>query len=163
MKDWKYVPKAKQAPLDEMTPVASVMPEPEETPESFASKNAKTITFVVVLVLLLALFGPISVFTIYRQLTGVREHEGDVMTEADLVELGTLGDNFRVAHIRRFERSESKSDGHRTYIIKMEKYILNVVEDEETGEVIVCLLTERDSGDSIDIRLEDVEAFLASH
>ena len=163
MKDWRYVPKAKRAPLDEATPVTSETTETEETPEGFASKNAKTITFVVMLVLFLVLFGPISVFTIYRSLTDIREYEGEVMTEDDLIMLGNLGVDFRAAYIQSYERSESKSDGRRTYIIKMEKYILNVVEDEETGEVIVCLLTDRDSGDCVDIRSVDVEAFLASH
>ena len=163
MKDWRYVPKSKQAPLDETTPVTSETTEIEETPEGFASKHAKTITFVVMLALFLVLFGPISVFTIYRSLTGVREYDGEVMTEEDLVALGNLGVDFRASYIRGYERSESKNDGRRTYIIKMERYILNVVEDEETGEVIVCLLTDRDSGDCVDIRAVDVEEFLASH
>jgi hypothetical protein len=163
MKDWRYVPKAKQEPLDEMTPVTIETAEKEEKPEGFASKNAKTITFVVMLVLFLVFFGPISVFTIYRSLTDIREYKGDVMTEDDLIALGNLGVDFRASYLADYERSESESDGRRTYIIKMEKYILSVVEEEETGEVVVCLLTERDSGDSVDIRSADVEAFLASH
>lgn len=163
MRDWKYTPKAKQATLDEDTSVTVKTEDPEETPEGFASKNAKTITFFVTLAVLLLLIGPVSVFTIYRQMTGVREYEGEMMTEADLITLGNLGTDFRATHIQSFERSESKNDGRRTYIVKMEKYILNVVENENTGEVIVSLLTDRDSGDCIDIRISDVEAFLASH
>ncbi len=163
MKDWKYTPKAKQTPLDAAEPVESATAEPEETPEGFASKHAKTITFLVTLAVLLLLIGPVSVFTVYRQMTGIREYKGDVMTEADLVALGDLGGDFRAAHIQGYERSESENEGRRTYIIKTEKYIFNVLEDEETGEVLVCLLTDRDSGDSIDIRVADVEAFLASH
>jgi hypothetical protein len=146
-----------------MTPVTIETAEKEEKPEGFASKNAKTITFVVMLVLFLVFFGPISVFTIYRSLTDIREYKGDVMTEDDLIALGNLGVDFRASYLEDYERSESESDGRRTYIIKMEKYILSVVEEEETGEVVVCLLTERDSGDSVDIRSADVEAFLASH
>ena len=156
--EWKYRPKSK-----DMSPDAKDATEVEETPEGFASRNAKTITFLVTLAVLLLLIGPISVFTIYRQLTGIREYDGEVMTEEDIILLGNLGVDFRASYLRGYERSESKSDGRRTYIVKTEKYILNVVENEETGEVIVSLLTDKDSGDCIDIRVSDVEEFLASH
>ena len=166
MKDWKYTPKAKMAeaaPTEESASAEATEVMYTVKTEGFASRNAKTITFVVMLVLFFVFFGPISVFTIYKQLTDIREYEGEVMTEEDLVVLGRLGENIRPAHIIAFERSESSNNGRRTYIVKMEKYILNMVEDEETGEVIVCLLTDRDSGDHIDLRTDDVIEFLGTH
>ena len=162
MKDWKYTTRAKQAPPTEEIPELQVAIK-EETPEGFASKNAKTITFTVMLVLFLVFFGPISVFTIYRQLSDSKDYNGEVMTEADLVELGNLGEGLTVAHIQCFSRSESQSEERRNYIIELDDYILNVVEDKASGQISVCLLTARKSGDHIDIRFDDVEAFLASH
>ncbi len=162
MLDWKYTPKAKQVQQTEETPELTINIK-EETPEGFASKNAKTITFVVMLVLFLMFLGPISVFTIYRQMTDVREYDGEVMTESDLIELGKLGDGLSTAHIRRYARSESESKGRRTYIVDLDDYILRILEDTASKQLSVCLLTDRETGDNIDIRFENVEAFLSSH
>jgi cell division septation protein DedD len=58
MLDWKYTPKAKQQTTPAEEPIETkVVAEPEETPEGFASKNAKTITFTVMLVLFLVFLG----------------------------------------------------------------------------------------------------------
>ena len=162
MKDWKYTPKAKQASHAEAIPEAQVEIQ-EESPEGFASKNAKTITFTVMLILFLVFFGPISVFTIYRQLSDSKDYDGEVMTEADLIELGNLGEDLTVAHVRCFSRSESESKERRNYIVELDDYILNVVEDKESGQIAASILTARKSGDHIDIRFDEVEAFLASH
>jgi len=164
MLDWKYTPKTKQAqPTEEEASEPKKAVDVEEAPEGFASKNAKTITFTVMMVIFLVLFGPISVFTIYRQLSDTKEYDGEIMTEAHLIELGRLGNSLSVDHIRCFARSESESRERRTYIVELDDYILNVTQDKASGELSVCLLTARKSGDHIDIRFDDVEAFLSSH
>ena len=164
MLDWKYTPKAKQQTTPAEEPIETkVVAEPEETPEGFASKNAKTITFTVMLVLFLVFFGPISVFTIYRQMSDTREYKGAVMTEADLVTLGRMGEGLTAAQVRTYARTESESEGRKTYVVELDDYILQVVEDKASGQLMICLLTARTSGDNIDIRYDDVEAFLASH
>ena len=134
-----------------------------EKPEGFVSKNVKTITFTVMLVLFLAFFGPISVFTIYRQMTDIEETQGAVLTEGDIRGLAELGEGITMNHLRMYQGSESESDSRRVYVIQTEEFILQGVEDKSTGVVSVCLLTDQKTGDSIDIRYEDVEAFLASH
>ena len=135
----------------------------EEKPEGFASKNAKTITFIVTIVVLLALIGPVSVFTVYRQIKNEQEPEGLELTEAEIIGLSGLGEGITMEHLRLYRGTESESEYRRSYIIQNESYILYAIEDKSTGLVTVCLLTDVESGDSIDIRLEDAEAFLASH
>ena len=135
----------------------------EEKPEGFASKNAKTITFIVTMVVLLAFIGPVSVFTVYRQMSDAKEAEGVELTEGDILGLAALGDGITMEHLRVYRGTESDSEYRRVYIIQNEAFILYAVEDKATGIVNVCLLTDQKTGDSIDIRQEDAEAFLASH
>ena len=163
MLDWKYRPKTDGERAAEAAEQAKKEKEKEEKPEGFASKNAKIITFTVMLVLFLAFFGPISVFTIYRQVTDIEENQGAELTVAEVTELAKLGDSLTMAHLRQYRGTESESELRRTYIIQFSGYILNSVQDKETGALSVCLLTHADSGDSIDIRYEDVDAFLATH
>ncbi|MBR7098491.1 MAG: hypothetical protein IKC59_03670 [Clostridia bacterium] len=163
MLDWKYRPKTEAEKSESAERKAEKEQIAEETPEGFASKNAKTITFTVMLILFLAFFGPISVFTVYRQITDAREQEGVVMTEADLVTLGSLGDALTLDHLRGYQGTESENDQRINYIVYLDGYVLLTMHDKASGALSICPLTDAETNDSIDIRYEDVEAFLASH
>lgn len=163
MLDWKYRPKTDEEKAKLAARKAEKERLDEETPEGFASKNAKTITFTVMLVLFLVFFGPISVFTVYRQITDAREQEGVVMTEADLVTLGRMGDLLTLDHVRAYQGTESENDQRINYVVYLDGYVLLTMHDKESGVLSICLLTDAETNDSIDIRYEDVEAFLASH
>lgn len=162
MLDWKYRPKTDEELEAERKKRAQKEQEREEKPEGFASKNAKTITFVVMLTLFLAFFGPISVFTIYKQISRAEENQGAEMTEADLIALGKLGTALTMDDLHRYEGTESENEYRRTYVIRMEKYLINAMEDKSTGALSV-LLTNVETEEQIDMVYEDVEAFLASH
>ena len=155
MAEFKYRSKAEQKRWE--------LEHREEKPEGFASKNAKTITFIVTMVVLLALIGPISVFTIYRQMTDAEETAGAELTVGDIRGLAALGEGITMEHLRVYQGTESESEYRRSYIIQNESFILYAVADKSTGVVRVCLLTDQKTGDSIDLRYEDVETFLASH
>ena len=155
MAEFKYRSKAEQKSWE--------LEHREEKPEGFASKNAKTITFIVTMVVLLALIGPISVFTIYRQMTDAEETAGAELTVGDIRGLAALGEGITMEHLRVYQGTESESEYRRSYIIQNESFILYAVADKSTGVVSVCLLTDQKTGDSIDLRYEDVETFLASH
>lgn len=163
MLDWKYRPKTETEKAEIAEKKAQKEQVAEETPEGFASKNAKTITFTVMLVLFLVFFGPISVFTIYRQITDARENDGVVMTEADLVTLGSLGDSLTIDHLRAYQGTESENDQRINYIVYLDGYVLLTMHDKASGALSISLLTDAETNDSIDIRYEDVQAFLASH
>ncbi len=162
MLDWKYRPKTDEDRAAETEKKAEKEREKEEKPEGFASKNAKTITFTVMLVLFLAFFGPISVFTIYNQISKAEENQGVEITEADLIELGKLGTALTMDHLRYYRGTESEGDHTVTYLIRTEEYILHAAQEKATGAMRV-LLTDVETEDQIDVMTEDVEAFLDSH
>ncbi len=156
MLDWKYRPKdqrerPRELPEDER----------EETPESFASRHVKTITFLICLGVLLALFGPVSIFHIYRSMD--REAEGIVMTEADLLSLASLGERLTMKDLTKFQGKMGENDSRTTFYIYYEDYILFAVENKKTGMLDFCMLTHSASEESIDIRKDNVRAFLEAH
>ncbi len=162
MLDWKYRPKTDEERAEELQKKADKEREKEETPEGFASKNAKTITFVVMLVLFLAFFGPISVFTISKQISQEKENQGAEITETDLIALGNLGEALTMDHLRYYRGVEGDGEYSVTYLIRTEEYILYAAQEKSTNMLIV-LLTDIETGDQIDIVQEDVEAFLNAH
>ena len=162
MLDWKYRPKSDGERAAETEQKAKAEQEREETPEGFASKNAKTITFTVMVALFLAFFGPVTVFQIYKHFAAEADARVD-MTQTDLVSLGKIGESLTMDHLRGYTGTENENEERITYLIRMDGYILNAVQEKGKNTLSVCLLTDSESGDSIDIRYEDVEAFLASH
>ncbi len=159
--DWKYRPNE----VDEKAAKkAKEESEREETPESFSSKHAKTITFFVCLGVLLALIGPFSVFQIYHWINdGIEEMQGKSMTEQDIYRLALQKDKLTMEMLHAYEGESSKSDYREFYYIYFDNYILLAVQDTRTRVLDFCTLTDKTTGDSIDVLKEDVEAFLASH
>ena len=162
MLDWKYRPKSDEECAAEAEQKAKLEQEREETPEGFASKNAKTITFTVMVVLFLAFFGPFTVFHAYKYFSEKADTRVE-LTQADLVSLGNVGDALTMDHLRGYVGTENENEYRVTYVIQTEDYILTAVQEKGVGTLSVCLLTDVESGESIDMRKDDVEAFLASH
>ena len=77
--------------------------------------------------------------------------------------MGKVGEALTMEHLRGYIGTENENEYRTTYVIQMEDYVLTAVQDQGAETLRVCLLTDIESGDSIDIRQEDVEAFLASH
>ncbi len=156
--DWKYRPKEKPtAETEDRLPV-------EETPESFASRHAKTITFWVCLVLLLATIGPFSVFWIHDHFAKATEAQaGKTMTAEEVVRLSSLGQGLTMSHLKAYEGERSENEYREYYYIYFDHYILLAVQDTRLGVLDFCTLTDKNTQDSIDVRTDDVAAFLASH
>ena len=158
MLDWKYRPKDQRE-----SPKILPEDEREETPESFASKHVKTITFLICLGVLLALFGPVSVFHIYRSMERGEDGGSAVMTEADLLALASLGERLTMKDLTGFQGEMGENESRTTFYIYYEDYILFAVENKKTGMLDFCMLTHTDSEESIDIRKDNVRAFLEAH
>lgn len=159
MLDWKYRPKteevqAAQKKTDEI---------PEETPEGFASKNIKTIAFLITLGVLLALIGPISIFHIYEAYVEAQSEGSLSMTQADVIALSKYGAALKLEQLTVYRGELGENDARRTYHVTFDHYVLFAVESKETKTLDFCLLTDTLTEDSIDIRVDNVEAFLASH
>ncbi|MBE6634398.1 MAG: hypothetical protein E7620_08690 [Ruminococcaceae bacterium] len=158
MKDWKYRPKTEEERL-----AARKEEEVEETPESFASKHVKSITFFICLGVLLALIGPFSVFYLYEQYQERQAESGVEMTVADLVTLSRKGVALKLEDITVYRGDWGENDLRITYSVMVDHYVLFAVHNKESKTLDFCLLTDAETGDSIDIRADDVQAFLASH
>jgi hypothetical protein len=159
--DWKYRPNEAEQPTEKKQKAPA---EVEEKPEGFASKNVKTITFLICLGVLLAVIGPISVFHIYHWINdGIEEQAGKPMTEQDVTYLSSLGKGLTMEMLRTYAGESSVSDYREFYYIYFENYILLAVQDTETRVLDFCTLTDKTTGDSIEIRTDDVAAFFASH
>lgn len=156
MGDWKYRPRTE----DEKKKRALPASEREETPESFASKHVKTITFWICFAVLLALFGPISIFHLYQ---ASKTTDGKVMTESDLVALSSLGDRMTLEDLTVYAGERGESDDRVTFYVKVDQYILFAVKNKQTGKLDFCILTDSKTKDNIDIRKENVRDFLDSH
>ena len=162
MLDWKYRPKTDEERAAETEKKAQKEREKEEKPEGFASKNAKTITFTVMLVLFLAFLGPVSVFTVYRQISKAEENQGVEITEADVIELKRLGSSLTMDHLRYYRGVEGDGQHAITYLIRTDDFIIHAAQAKATGAIQV-LLTDVETGDQIDVMTADVEGFFASH
>ena len=156
MLDWKYRPKTEDEKNSRELPAS----EREETPESFASRHVKTITFWTCFAVLLALFGPISIFQLYK---ATKTTEGKAMTESDLVTLSMLGDRLTLEDLTVYHGELGEGDDRVTFYVKVDQYILFAVKSKQTGKLDFCTLTDSKTEDSIDIRTENVQEFLNSH
>ena len=161
--DWKYTPK-RERERNEPSPTQPDKLPAEEKPESFASKHAKTITFWVCLAVLLATIGPFSVFWLHDQFEKVTEEQnGKTMTAEAVVALASLGERLTMENLKAYEGESSESEYREYYYIYFEHYILLAVRDTRLNRLDFCTLTDKNTQDSIDIRTDDVAAFLASH
>lgn len=158
MLDWKYRPKSQEEPLKKGSDE-----DLEESPEGFASKHVKSITFFICLGVLLALIGPYSVFYIYERYQEKQAESGTEMQVADLVALSKKGPGLKLEDITVYRGDRGENDLRITYNVMVDHYVLFAVHNKESKSLDFCLLTDSKTGDSIDIRADDVQAFLASH
>lgn len=159
MWDWKYRPKDISLSSEERRQQDELK---EVKPEGFASRNVKTITFLICLAVFLLLFGPVSVFHLVR-MAETEELEGKEMTEAELIRLADLGPALSMSILMEYEGEASESENRRFYYINFDNYLLLAVEDIETKQLDFCTLKDRNSEDQIEILTGDVAAFLESH
>ena len=123
-----------------------------EKSEGFASKNVKTITFVVMLALFLIFLGPLSVFTIRDRIEESRENRKPELTQSDILDLSLLGYDLAMEDVRQFKGNYSENEYRSSYMIILDDYILTVEQDFGSSVITYCSLLHKDSGDSIDIR-----------
>ncbi len=159
MWDWKYRPKDESVSSEERRKQEE---EKEVKPEGFVSRNVKTITFLICLAVFLLLFGPVSIFHLMR-MADTEKIEGRTMTEAELIQLSELGPALSMSVLMEYDGEASESEDRRFYYIYFDNYILLAVENIETKSLDFCTLEDKKSRDQIDIRTDDVAAFLKAH
>ena len=165
MLNWKYRPKTNEELAAEYKEKAQAETTVEEKPEGFASKNVKSITFIIMVALFLVFLGPVSVFTIRSQINEYRESKKAEITQEDLIELSNYGLDLTMDDIRKFKGNENKDEsGTVTYFITNDSFIFYAEQMEGSDVLTYTNLQHRnkDNAKSIDIRYDDVEKFFAS-
>ena len=165
MLNWKYRRKTDEEHAAELEKKVQAEQTREEKPESFASKNAKTITFIVMIALFLVFLGPLSVFTIRERIQEVREANKPVLTQDDVLDLSLNKMDLTIDQVMKFKGHESKDDTKTMYIIFTDEFILYVEQENASPVVTDTYLRSRnkDKNDEIDIRTDSVVNFFASN
>lgn len=164
MADWKYRPRAeREAEAARQLTQRQKEEIREETPEGFASRNVKVITFVICLAVLLILIGPVNIFWLRKQKNPAGEVAGAEMTVADVLRISERGENLRLADLEGFAHTVSNSENFTICTISFGPYLLMAVSPSGEQRVQVCTLTHVDSGEEVDVMTGDVDAFLAAH
>lgn len=160
MLNWKYRPREQSGADSVQTENETAIPDVK--PEGFASRNVKVITFAVCIAVFLLLFGPVNIFYLSR-MSHVEKVGSAKMTESDIRRLSALGEKLTMSDLKRFEGSFSENDRSAIYTVQFDHYLLYAVEDTETGRIVVCLLTDASTEESVNVLSGDVSAFLDGH
>ncbi len=152
--DWKYEPKKKMPLQDQEIP--------EETPESFASKHVKVITFLVCMAVLFLVFGPIG-FLHWHEMGKVDKMGDKPMTELALASLSQRRSALTMSDFTAYKGEMTENDERRVYTIQFDSYHLLCIESKATGKLDFCKLTHLSCGESMDVLTEDVTPFLTEH
>lgn len=161
MPDWKYRPK------ERITGTAEEKENEikEQTPEGFASKNVKVITFVICITAFLLLFGPVTIFRLIDHYSE-KDMPGQAMTAETLLQIAERGRSLTMEDLQRYEGELSDSDERTYYYIQFDRYMILGVQNKETKRLDFCTLTDEKTSDTLDLMRDGTEAlkeFLKEH
>ena len=161
MPDWKYRPKERITGTDEEKEHEIK----EQTPEGFASKNVKVITFVICITAFLLLFGPVTIFRLISHYSE-KDMPGQAMTAETLLQIAERGRSLTMEDLQRYEGELSDSDERTYYYIQFDRYMILGVQNKETKRLDFCTLTDEKTSDTLDLMRDGTEAlkeFLKEH
>lgn len=157
MASWKYDPNKREITSREKKLQEELK---EVKPEGFASRNVKTITFLLCVAFLLTVGFGIGIWVRYQD---KKQPIGKEMTEQELVVLSKLGPALTMEKLCEYQGELNESEDRSFYYITFDHYLLFAVEDNDTKTLLSCTLKDKETGDQIEIMKEDVAAFLESH
>ena len=124
--------------------------------ESFVSRHIRTITFLICLGIFLALFGPISIFTV-KGWIGDRTSKAPTMTADELIRLmQNPSANMNLDNLQKYRGTFTASDFSDSYYIEFDGFLLLVVQNRESMAVETCMLFHMQSGESLNLKKKDV-------
>lgn len=148
--------------------------------ETFFTRNVKLITFLICLGVFLALFGPISVFTVKKYLAE-KEDTRPIMSEAELVALSELGRDLYFSDIKGYKGTKdintqeykvNVADGTEIrereteiwyYINIGENYSGLAIADIQTEKIIYFQVSNRKTQWKADVLTDDIRSFVAGN
>ena len=126
--------------------------------ETFFTRNVKLITFLICIAVFLGIFGPLSVFHIYRYYTEMQEDASYVdMTVDDLRALAKRADTLTEKDFERFTREDGgewevgPKTGRMFYIQIGERYQLSCMVEVQTRQVVYLSLYDGDRNETHDL------------
>ena len=128
--------------------------------ETFWTRHIKLITFLIVIAVFLALFGPYNVFDLAKSINEKREIEGRITME-EVIALGDLRGTIYLKQLTKYSGELSDLQQLSMYTMDIDdRYMLIATAEKPSGRVIYLHLNDRQTKQTIDIRAEDVRAFL---
>ena len=130
---------------------------PQKT-ETFFTRHVRLITFLVCITLFLLAFWPIAMPQIRSFY-----HKGDLrppMSENDVIQVSRIGYQLREAQIAQYISNKVDMGYSNYYYVDVEgEYELLAGFAKDTGLLIFCHLSNRETDEKIDVLKGDVQAF----
>ena len=131
--------------------------------ENFFSRNVRLITFLITIGVLLVILGPIAVLEAKDYFVPDYDSRPQ-MTKGDVIRLSQLDGYIPHSAITKFACVEDDHDYEVYYYIDIEpSYKLLAIAEKKSGVLIYCQLSNLDTGESVDVLSEDVEAFFKTN
>ena len=128
--------------------------------ETFLTRNVRLITFLIVIGLFLAVFGPLSVFRIREFILEKNKVENPIPME-QVIAISDLNRDVYLKELLPY--SGTRKDGEMYIFYYMDvgaDYLVLATADKVTGKLQHMILTRLSTGEQIDVLRDDVRAFL---
>ena len=129
--------------------------------ENFFSRNVRLITFLICVSAFLALFVPIVAYETIDYLKMARDMRPE-MTLNDVLKLAEQNGKISEAQIQKFKTTSEDIQAATTYYyfdISPHYHVLAIA-DKNTKMLIYCQLTNFETGETADMLVDDIYAFL---
>lgn len=136
---------------------AEQTPETVGKTETFFSRNVRAVTFLIVLGLFLAFFGPFSVFTIGRMIER-RVNRKNTLTVEETLKLAENPSAITFERLRKYNGRYNETDTVEVYYIEFDHYLILATRNKTTG-ALTALIENLDNGVRINLQKDDVRAF----
>ena len=135
---------------------SEVRPEEPGKTENFWSRNVRTVTFLVCIAVFLALFGPVSVFTI-RRVAG-SENRGKNMTAEEAIRLSQSAGSVTFEKLREYRGRYNETESVEVYYIDFESYQILATKSKK-NDTLTVIIEDYDSRERADLLRDDLRAF----
>lgn len=129
--------------------------------ENFFSRNVRLITFLICVSVFLAFFVPIVAYEVVDYLADARDNRPE-MTISDVLRLSEQNGKISEKQIQGFKSSDVDNKVREIYYYFdiAPHYSVLAIADKNTKMLVYCQLTNFETGETADMLVDDVYAFL---
>lgn len=167
--NYRYQKKEPTEPSAASTDVIKKKKEKPDTAgktENFFTRNVKTITFLVCIIVFLAVFGPMSIFRI-MDIIEENTVNGEIMQTEDILHYADQRNALTFAQFTAYDGEEHRMDfGNYYRIFVDDKFLVTVGSETNTDQVLYFTVTHLSTSESIDVmgthfKIDDLMTFLS--